>query len=609
MAYEQSDNPLQLGQVDISKTGLHPDLRVFNTYLTRMYGWTNNTQFYSIIPQQWRQYYWHNIQPWLEWANGYSTAIHSTAGLIPTRTGFQIIRLLTDLVMSGGYYFDGANTDETTKEALTFLREDWSAKKFDLNNFLYKAFTNSLSGGTTLLVANQSEKDIWLESIRVDRYLVNTDPKNNVREVKIFTDLFEQQISGFNSVSTQVKNWFLIEQRFYEDGQPFVQYVIQPQEGLVNSKSFMSPVGMKGMEWKFIPDEVKESFKAAYGDVKINVKVPLKFKNGLGCWLLKNTSASQTVPDIRFGEGQLVAAIPHLLTYDKMYTDMINDQYIAKGKILIPKTMNPNDNFADGLDHTIITKVPYSNLDQRPESIQFDSRIEMWEQGLDMILKRIADSVGLSISVVSSSLTTQASRTSKTAREISAESDKTANTIASKRELANPILDDVINTVLAFYGFEDSRVKLRFSRTALTNIDNLTVQTIRKWREGLISIEQAIKELNPDWSQAEVEAEINVIKDDKMSRLDLDFYQASRMEELKAQLIKEAAAAKGTGPSLGKDTAKVKANDSNKKLTPSQEEEKQTLAFKQQSGFYEESEAQESAKTEGTLGMNMRKLE
>jgi hypothetical protein len=234
-----------------------------------------------------------------------------------------------------------------------------------------------LSGGSTLVVANTTNDDVWLEPIRIDRYLINVDARGNVRESKIFTDVLEQQTNNIYSESQQVKNWYLIEQRFYDNNEvPYVQYMIMPEEGLINSRTFPQPQEMKGMDWRYIPDEVKNAFKASYGDVKLNVKVKLPFKN-IGCWLVKNTSGSQTIPDLRFGESQLVSAIPLLLTYDKMYTDMINDQYIAKGKILIPKSMNPNQNQADGLDNTVVIKVPYTNLDIKPEAIQFDSRIEM----------------------------------------------------------------------------------------------------------------------------------------------------------------------------------------------------------------------------------------
>ena len=521
MAYESynPDNPMQLGSVDASKTGIYPSQKVFNTYLTTMYGWANNAYFYNIIPPQWRQYYWHNIRAWIEWSNGYSRVIHGTAGVIPTRFGYQMISTLKDAILTGGHHFDGAENSEDDSTALDFISNDWALERFDFNDFLNRLFVNTLSGGTSLVVANDDTKDIWFESLRIDRYLVNIDARGRILESKIFTDVLEQQVNGVNSASQNVKNWYLIEQRFYKNNKPYVQYCLMPQEGLVNSKFFGSPQEMRGHDWRYIPKEVQDAFKAAYGNQKINKPIELKkFDGELGCWLIKNTSSSQMIPDLRFGESQLVSAIPFLMTFDKAYTDMINDAYIGKGKVILPKSSNPNDVMADGLDHSIVTRVPFSGVDVKPEVIQFDLRVDEHIANQEHLIKRIADSIGLSISTVSSSLTSQASHTSKTAKEVSSELTRTANTVESKRALALPVLNKMLSFVLKYYS-KAGKVFLRFSQAGLTNVDNLTIQTIRKWRDNLISLEQAIKDLHPDWNQNEIDSEIELIRENMKEQM------------------------------------------------------------------------------------------
>jgi uncharacterized protein YjbJ (UPF0337 family) len=149
-----------------------------------------------------------------------------------------------------------------------------------------------------------------------------------------------------------------------------------------------------------------------------------------------------------------------------------------------------------------------------------------------MILKRIADSVGISVSSLSSSLSTQASHNAKSAKEASIESDKTNNTISTKRALLSPVINSILKCVLDFYGFNDGDVFIRFSKAGLTNQDNLVIQTIRKWREGLISKEQALKELNPDWNQNEINSEMELITKDTIDKLELNLkYKLKEQDE------------------------------------------------------------------------------
>jgi len=222
------------------------------------------------------------------------------------------------------------------------------------------------------------------------------------------------------------------------------------------------------------------------------------------------------VPDIRFGDSSLINAIPVIIALEQGYTGMINDQYIGKGFVLAPETISGNMR-NDGLDNSIVKKLPYSDPNNKEvESVQFDLRVSEWERYKDMQTHMIADAVGLSASSLSSHLNGGAI---KTATEVSSEQDRTANTVENKRALATPAINSILNTVCEYYGVR-GKVGIRFSKAGLTNLQNLTSQTVQKYNAGLTSLKDAVSDLNPDANKAQVDQKVSDILEDKKQKDD-----------------------------------------------------------------------------------------
>jgi len=246
--------------------------RVFNCwsqFLSRVYGWNNNTTFFATVPAQWQNYYRNTVQTCINFAQGYDPTVHGQGKLIPTRIGSVIIRILVDKIMSGDVQFDDISdykeNEQIRDNAARFISDKWS-KDFNFTQFLFRLFTNSTSGGVSLIKLNiDKDGNLWPDALRVDRFFVNLDSMGKVNAARCYVNIFEGQINKAAGNGSDVKNWVLTENRYMDDRIPYVEYAVNPLEGLVNSRTFGS---IKGVDWKVLPKDVKDAFVDAYGTKK-----------------------------------------------------------------------------------------------------------------------------------------------------------------------------------------------------------------------------------------------------------------------------------------------------------------------------------------------------
>jgi hypothetical protein len=149
--------------------------------------------------------------------------------------------------------------------------------------------------------------------------------------------------------------------------------------------------------------------------------------------------------------------------------------YVGRSRVLMPKAMqNPNNqrenNWNDGLDSFTFTKVPYVNPDdQKPLPLQFDLRSDDWNKIRNILLESVATGIGINPSTLASFLDDNSART---ARQISTEEGATALYVENKRELLRTPINQMLQTVLEFYG-KVSNIVVKFSKAGTTNLRNL----------------------------------------------------------------------------------------------------------------------------------------
>ena len=229
---------------------------------------------------------------------------------------------------------------------------------------------------------------------------------------------------------------------------------------------------------------LKKAINDDYGkDLVIGEEQDLPFKD-LGVIIARYTVANRT-PEIDMGEPALMNVLSYLWNYDYAFSSMITDEYLGRGKVLVPKTMNNptlrSNTYYEGFDNSLFTKVPMDNVEnQKPISIQFDLRIDDWSKVRNQNSENIATQIGVSGSDMFPYLR-DATGSSKTATQIASESQKTISFTEEKRRMFQNALSEFVAYWREFYNEEDD-FELKFSTQNMVN-KLVTVEEVRIMKE------------------------------------------------------------------------------------------------------------------------------
>jgi hypothetical protein len=161
----------------------------------------------------------------------------------------------------------------------------------------------------------------------------------------------------------------------------------------------------------------------------------------------------------------------------------------------------------------MLTKLSGTDTSSPIETWQPDIRAEQMRSIRNMLLENIATAVGLSPSSFAQYLVDSSART---AREVSAEESATSLLVENKRELLDKPLADLLTAVLRFNGYTGS-ASVGFSKAGQTNFSILTDNVVRLVGGGVMSMETAVKMIQPEMDDEQIAAEIDRIKADKDS--------------------------------------------------------------------------------------------
>jgi len=192
--------------------------------------------------------------------------------------------------------------------------------------------------------------------------------------------------------------------------------------------------------------------------------------------------------------------------YDYYYSNMILDQYIGRGRVLLPRPMQSpdteNTSVFNGLDKTMYAMLDYVDPQkQKPENIQFNLRSEEWMKTRNNILQMLSMSIGISNRTIATFLDEGVEKA--TAREISVD-DATSTWVENKRRMIKVPTNCMIDDMLDFHEFPDS-IQVRFSRVGLNNMNDAVQQNATMIQNGLTDDDTALRNIHVDKNDKQIE--------------------------------------------------------------------------------------------------------
>ena len=496
----------------------------------KIWQWTNNNEFYKLIPAPYYSFYNNWVRTWLYWYDGFVPWVHGTQyGLLSTSIGTTIVNRAADSVFGGNLMFANARTPTITVKkkgkqigkALDFISNDW-ALDTDFRSKVKRAVRDAFAGGFSLLKINCDGGELWVDNLRADRFYIEKTGRGQLRKVVSLLSVYDSISQSGNE-----KHYGLVEERRFEkigmfgEEIPVVEYKIYETSAQIQNISTSDNF----VPFEDLPKKVREAFKADFGTCKLNKPIAMNGFKTLGCYLLKGSDDISNVPQLGLGESLLANIMTYLYEYDFYNTCFNTDMYLARGRVLVPKALQSPQTKTGaqdtGLDDFIYTKVETMNTDQqKPEAIQFELRASEWKEARNMLLESIATSIGISVSTLASYLSDGSNRT---AREISAEESATTLFIENARRRFEKPLNDLISDVLRFYGYVDD-VEIRWSRAGMTNTTVLVDTLSRAVQSGLISEKKAHRAFNYDDDEEQNEEDYKLVEEEREARAQRENY-------------------------------------------------------------------------------------
>ena len=478
----------------------------------KMWQMTSNERFYSMLPAPYIMFYRNWVKQWLYWYDGYVPYVHGgSAGLLSTSIGTTIVNRSADQVFGGNIMFANSKKPKLTEKneegktvgkALDFISNDW-IKRVNGKTVLKKCGKDALGGGFAILKLNKRNNELWLDELRADRFYldkVGDDIRKCVCVLSFYEGIAEQnedryaliEERRYESVGILGEEFPVVEYKMYKTSVP-IQYFTGIQDNCIR--------------WEQLPKHVRSAFKEQYGSgIRLNEPRALNGFTDLGVYLMLASDGVSAVPQVNLGESLLANITTYLYEYDFYNTCFNTDMYLARGRVLVPKSMqNPamarggDPRYPSvqpkGLDEFMYTKYEaLNNENNKPEAIQFSLRSAEWREARNILIESMATGIGMSVSTLASYISDGSNRT---AREVSAEESATTLFVENMRRRFEVPINQMLKAVLRFYGFVDD-VEIRWTRAGMTN-QTVLVETLARAKEaGLISGKKAHHAFNFD---------------------------------------------------------------------------------------------------------------
>ncbi len=268
---------------------------------------------------------------------------------------------------------------------------------------------------------------------------------------------------------------------------------------------------------------MEQQWENCYGNIEPNVWYEMpKSMRSLGLYNVRNKSVAVALKDMPgYSDSTLHTALDVLYSIDYNYTQAQVDQYLGKGRTILPKELqkvrvDQPGTLSDGrefyaalneitppLEEIFFTHVQGNNLSGEPVKplfVQPDLRGDQHKAIRDADLELLASKVGLSSSTLANHLTYNSS---KTATEVVSEQDTTETSVNNKRALANVAINNLLADVAYFYGYE-SEVCIEWGRAA-ANTSRENEELMRDYQAGTLELRDYLRKRWTDLSEEEIE--------------------------------------------------------------------------------------------------------
>lgn len=441
-----------------------------------------------------------------EIATGFSQAVHYTN--LMTGTAPRLKNILRNKICSR-VMVEG---DDST---LALIKAKYSEAR--LTKDLKKAYDNAISTGRGVMVLDYIKDKIKIRHFNLFRSRFTYDSAGDITQADLFVQI--KDTSAFDYLT-------VIERRYYNsDNKPCQKYVVckvsWDKDNDLSSR-------IHELESKEISDAIKKLFEG----ITFNREVELVGYNDLGVYLIDNDISNDKYPYTTIPQSHFVDVQDILVEREQSETFKVVDKHLGRGRVIKPSimktgfnagaiggnlsnmTFNPNMYAPQGDDQTIFTQYESMTMDDcRPQSIQFDLRAEQWRTDINGLIGDICAVFGLTVLDFDPRLLVAGQRTDD---EINAMNDITRATVNDMRDINEETINNFINQVASLVG-ANTPVFIRWSMQSIMNPlrNSQLVQT--QLANGTISQRTAIKRENPDYTDKEIEEEIERINNERQT--------------------------------------------------------------------------------------------
>ena len=533
--------------------------------LNKTYSYSNSTLFVANINSYYKDYAFRLILPSVQWLDGFVPELHNNGtGIISTRIASCLISGLAKHIAGEKILFKP--TEKNNEEVFQVLKtvDEWSNKQK-----IHKAIKNAIGYacgiGTSCIKLNvKNGNTIWWQPIRFDNFYVLSSSNGEVKDASFFMRSYIDTRDGKDNCQ-----YFLYERRYYKwfDGKikknpdgtyetieekgykPVVEFKVHRATSQSLNNMMPSSTARSSVNWEEIPADIRKLIKSDYSVIRINEPQLLPFPN-LGVELFINGEGDISVPTgDGFGESMIIKALDDFITYEIATSYQLRDMNLGKGTIYMPKSMSMGDVMGGQLPPVVapqsgtpdhVPSVTEENANNAPMNVppvmpapnpwanagntpiefmkgvspdqqqaivqQFEIRADEWQRIKENSIKNIAVKWGMSPKILASFLIQ--GQAQMTATQIDSEDDRSIAFINLHRSYFIDAIKNLLETTLNFMGIPNI-VKCSFASPSLLNKDRLLNRVMQELQAGLITLEDAIREMNPDLDEESLQSKID----------------------------------------------------------------------------------------------------
>lgn len=505
--------------------------------VNQTYSYINNTGFYALANPVYYQYYYNFARRYGWWYDRYVPDFHnSQQGYFSTGIAHCLVDSIANqiigkklLLQNSGKISDKDLSNESLKKAYSW------ADKTRLTSVVRIATKYAGAFGTSLIKANASNGDIWLEALRFDDFFFETDFQGKLQNVtcliKSYSDTRPQEIKWLDNFGEDCQQclqnkFYLVENRFFkcvkeeingeivEHDVPYVVYQIHKYNGNITNQQSWDCSLQETMSFDSIPKKIRKAIGRDYSNVILGKPQRLPFVDSLGCELIRYNDCDGSLSQQPFGESILANILSDLMNYDLQFSYSVRDMYQGKGIVFMAKelqtALNGGSTF-QGLEDSLVTLVNHWNSENSKlpmEQVQFDLRVEEWRNKRSSIYEDIATKIQISPSSLASFLS---DNTARTAKEVTTESGTTDNYIEIQRGCIETPINSLLKVIGLYYQWNDD-VEIKWAKGGSSNLDTIIERETRLVQAGLRHPRTALENIMIDKDTWEIDEEWNKIQ-------------------------------------------------------------------------------------------------